>query len=110
MVPVVVVQSFSRSNRMSHVNGRVYGNLEELEVRARKLSRKPSVFYFFSLNRGVTSVHVSGQVLTVNRHRSVNAARDGVKVSCCLCACVFVCVCVCARVRVRSCVRACVCV
>ena len=46
------------SNRMAHVNGRSYGNLEGLvtHVSAR------SVFYFFSLNRGLTSVHVSGQV------------------------------------------------
>ena len=59
---------------MSHVNGRVYGNLADLEVRASRLS-KPAVFYFFSVNRGVTSVHFSGQVLTVNKHRSVRRRR-----------------------------------
>ncbi|KAK7109489.1 hypothetical protein V1264_013522 [Littorina saxatilis] len=58
-------KSFEESNHMSHVNGRMYGNLEGLEVTA---SRR-SVFYFFSLNRGVTSVHFSGQVLKVNQHR-----------------------------------------
>lgn len=57
-------QNFAASNRMSHVNGRVYGNLEGLEVtRGDKVA-----FYLFSINRGITSVHFSGQVLTVNNH------------------------------------------
>ncbi|KAK7494208.1 hypothetical protein BaRGS_00014490, partial [Batillaria attramentaria] len=48
--------SFVASNHMSHVNGRVYGNLEGLEMR----EREKVVLYFFSLNRGITSMHLSG--------------------------------------------------
>ncbi|XP_025095502.1 hephaestin-like protein 1 [Pomacea canaliculata] len=55
---------FVKTNKMSHINGRVYGNLEGLEV-----SQGETVaFYLFSVNRGITSVQFSGQVLKVNNH------------------------------------------
>ncbi|KAL8609338.1 hypothetical protein ACOMHN_048894 [Nucella lapillus] len=58
-------QAFMASNKMSHINGRCYGNLAGLEV-ARW--GRPAVFYFFSVNRGMTGVHLSGQVFTVRSH------------------------------------------
>jgi hypothetical protein len=48
---------------MSHVNGLVYSNLQDLEALADR-PHLPTVLYFFALNRDIHSIAFSGQVMT----------------------------------------------
>jgi hypothetical protein len=50
---------------MRHINGLSFGNLRNLAAAVRKRT----VFYFFSLEREIHSIHFSGQALVVRGQR-----------------------------------------
>ncbi|XP_048249696.1 hephaestin-like protein [Haliotis rufescens] len=57
--------AFAASNTMAHMNGCMYGNLPGLVVNVGE----KVVWHFFSLNAGLQSAHINGQVLLVQNHR-----------------------------------------
>ncbi|XP_045184314.2 ceruloplasmin-like [Mercenaria mercenaria] len=62
-------EDFMESNKMSHINGFVYGNLPDFTT----CEGENIVWYFMSINQGIHTIHANGQTMIIEKKRTDTA-------------------------------------